>query len=85
MLTCLDIKKEQVKVCGDNMKEFLIYGAIYLVLVYIFLLFVLRAIYFTFVLKDDTLKSVKIKISKPTGLFKRYKEEEKQDKNSKWG
>ena len=68
----------------EILKDILIYGAIYLLLVYIFILMVLRAVFYTFVLKDNPVKSLKV-IEKPKGLFKLYKKEQKEAENSKWG
>lgn len=84
-----DTKKE-VLICGGNMKEGLIYYAIYLILGYVFVLMVLRAIYFVFVLKKEPLESVKIipkirfKINKGS-VLDIAKKEEKAEKLSKWG
>ena len=75
--------QEQVLIYGGKMKEILIYGTIYLIIVFVFLLFVFRVIYFTFVIKQDPLQSVKV--IKAEGIFKIYKQEKKQDENSKWG
>ena len=66
------------------MKEIIIFGAILLVIVYIFILMVLRAVFYVFVVKSDPLKSLKI-VDKPKGLFKLYKKEQKEAENSKWG
>lgn len=66
------------------MKEILIYGSICLVIIYIFILMVLRAVFYTFVVKSDPLQSLKI-VEKPKGLFKLYKKEQKEENNSKWG
>ena len=66
------------------MKEQLIYFALFLILAYIFILMVLRAVFYVFVVKSDPIKSLKV-IDKPKGLFKLYKKEQKEAENSKWG
>lgn len=66
------------------MKEILIYGSICLVIIYIFILMILRAVFYTFVVKSDPLQSLKI-VDKPKGLFKIYKKEKQEEANSKWG
>ena len=68
----------------DVLREILIYGAIYLIVIYIFILMVLRAVFYTFVVKSDPLKSLKI-VDKPKGLFKIYKKEKQEEANAKWG
>lgn len=71
------------------MKEIIIFGAILLVIIYIFILMVLRAVYFTFVLKKEPLQSLNIvpKIKWKTNkgsLLEKMEKEAKQDKMSKW-
>lgn len=66
------------------MKEQILYFSLYLILAYIFILMVLRAVFYVFVVKSDPIKSLKI-IDKPKGLFKIYKKEQKEAENSKWG
>lgn len=71
------------------MKEQLIYFGIYLILAYVFVLMVLRAVYFTFVLKKEPLQSLNIvpKIKWKTNkgsLLEKMEKEAKQDKMSKW-
>ena len=71
------------------MKEQLLYFALYLVLSYVFILMVLRAVYFTFVLKKEPLQSLnvipKIKWKTNKGsLLEKMEKEAKQDKMSKW-
>lgn len=71
------------------MKEFLVYYCIYLILAYIFILMVLRAVYFTFVLKKEPLQSLKVvpKIKWKTNkgsLLEKMEKEAKQEKMSKW-
>ena len=66
------------------MQEIIIYGAISLFIIYIFILMVLRAVFYVFVVKSDPIKSLKV-IDKPKGLFKLYKKEQKEAENSKWG
>lgn len=69
---------------GFIVKEILIYGSICLVIIYIFILMILRAVFYTFVVKSDPLQSLKI-VDKPKGLFKIYKKEKQEETNSKWG
>ena len=77
--------REQIRVCGGNIvKEILIYGSICLVVIYVFILMVLRAVFYTFVVKSDPLQSLKV-VNKPKGLFKIYKKEKQEEANSKWG
>lgn len=71
------------------MKELLIYYCIYLILAYIFILLVLRGVYYTFVLKKEPLQSLKVipKIKWKTNkgsLLEKMEKEAKQDKMSKW-
>ena len=71
------------------MKEQLIYFALFLILAYVFVLMVLRAVYFTFVLKKEPLQSLNIvpKIKWKTNkgsLLEKMEKEAKQDKMSKW-
>lgn len=65
------------------MENILLYGGICLLILFIFILFVFRAIYFTFVLKTDPLESVKV--FKPKGLLKLFKKEKQEADNAKWG
>ena len=72
------------------MKEQLTYFALYLVLTYVFILMVLRAVYFTFVLKKEPLESLKIvpkiKFKVKKGSVLEMAEKEKTAENqSKWG
>lgn len=71
------------------MKEQLIYFGAFLILTYVFVLMVLRAVYFTFVLKKEPLQSLNIvpKIKWKTNkgsLLEKMEKEAKQDKMSKW-
>ena len=72
------------------MKDQLIYFAIFLILAYIFILMVLRAVYFTFVLKKDPLQSLKVvpkirfKVKKGS-VLEIAEKEKKQEKLSQWG
>ena len=72
------------------MKEELIYFGIFLILAYVFVLMVLRAVYFTFVLKKEPLQSLNIvpkirfKIKKGSILAIAEKER-KAERLSKWG
>lgn len=71
------------------MKEQLLYFGLYLVFSYVFILMVLRAVYFTFVLKKEPLQSLnvipKIKWKTNKGsLLEKMEKEAKQDKMSKW-
>ena len=71
------------------MKEQLIYFGAFLILAYIFVLMVLRAVYYTFVLKKEPLQSLNIvpKIKWKTNkgsLLEKMEKEAKQDKMSKW-
>lgn len=72
------------------MKEQLIYFALYLVFSYVFILMVLRAVYFTFVLKKEPLQSLnvipKIKWKVKKGSMLEIAEKEKKaERLSKWG
>lgn len=72
------------------MKEQLIYFALYLVLSFVFILMVLRAIYFTFVLKKEPLQSLNVvpKIkwkTKKGSLLEKIEKEKKAERLSKWG
>lgn len=72
------------------MKEQLLYFALYLVLSYVFILMVLRAVYFTFVLKKEPLQSLniipKIRFKVNKGSVLEIAEKEKRaEKRSKWG
>lgn len=71
------------------MKEELIYFALYLILAYIFVLMVLRGVYYTFVLKKEPLESLKIipkiKFKIKKGSVLEIAEKEKRMKElSKW-
>lgn len=71
------------------MKEQLLYFALYLLFSFVFILMVLRAVYFTFVLKKEPLQSLKVipKIKWKTNkgsLLEKMEKEAKQDKMSKW-
>lgn len=72
------------------MKEVLIYGTIYLIILFVFILLVLRAVFFTFVLKTDPLDSIKVvpkiklKIKKGS-LLEKIEKEKKAERLSKWG
>ena len=71
------------------MKEELIYFALFLILAYIFILMVLRAVYFTFVLKKEPLQSlnvipkIKFKVKKGS-VLEIAEKEKKQEEYSKW-
>ena len=72
------------------MKENLIYFALFLILAYVFVLMVLRAVYFTFVLKKEPLQSLnlipKIKWKTKKGsLLEKIEKEKKAERLSKWG
>lgn len=71
------------------MKEFLLYYAIYLILAYIFVLMVLRGVYYTFVLKKEPLESLKIVPKKVFKVKRRSilemsEKEKQQERLSKW-
>lgn len=72
------------------MKDFLIYFGIYLILTYVFILMVLRAVYYTFVLKKEPLQSlniipkIKFKVKKGS-VLEIAEQEKKQEKMSQWG
>lgn len=71
------------------MKEFLVYYCIYLILAYIFILMVLRGVYYTFVLKKEPLQSlniipkIKFKVKKGS-VLEIAEKEKKQEEYSKW-
>ena len=72
------------------MKEQLIYFGAFLILAYVFVLMVLRAVYFTFVLKKEPLQSLnvipKIKWKVKKGSMLEIAEKEKKaERLSKWG
>lgn len=72
------------------MKENLIYFGLFLILAYIFVLMVLRAVYFTFVLKKEPLQSLNVipKIkwkTKKGSLLEKIEKEKKAERLSKWG
>lgn len=72
------------------MKEQLIYFGVFLILAYIFILMVLRAVYYTFVLKKEPLESLKLipkirfKVKKGS-VLEIAEKEKKQEEMSKWG
>ena len=72
------------------MKEQLIYFGVFLILAYIFILLVLRAVYYTFVLKKEPLESLKLipkirfKVKKGS-VLEIAEKEKKQEKFSQWG
>ena len=72
------------------MKEELIYFGIFLILAYVFVLMVLRAVYFTFVLKKEPLQSLNIipkirfKVKKGS-ILDIAEKERKAERLSKWG
>ena len=72
------------------MEKELVYFALFLILAYVFVLMVLRAVYFTFVLKKEPLQSLnvipKIKKKKKKGsLLEKIEKEKKAERLSKWG
>lgn len=72
------------------MKEELFYFAIFLFLAYVFVLMVLRAVYFTFVLKKEPLQSLnivpKIRFKVKKGSLLEISEKQKKAESlSKWG
>jgi len=72
------------------MKEQIIYFALFLILAYIFILMVLRAVYFTFVLKKEPLQSLNVipKIkwkTKKGSMLEVAEKEQKAERLSKWG
>jgi hypothetical protein len=72
------------------MKEQLTYFALYLILTYIFILMVLRAVYYVFVLKKEPLESLKVipKIkwkTKKGSMLEIAEKEQKAERLSKWG
>ena len=72
------------------MEKELIYFALFLILAYVFVLMVLRAVYFTFVLKKEPLQSLNIipKIkwkTKKGSLLEKIEKEKKAERLSKWG
>lgn len=73
----------------EIVKEILIYGSICLFIIYIFILMVLRAVFYVFVLKRDSLESLKIRKPKFTtkkgSLLDNMEKEKQQENNSKWG
>ena len=72
------------------MKEQLIYFGLFLILAYIFVLMVLRGVYYTFVLKKEPLQSlniipkIKFKVKKGS-VLEIAEKEKKQEKLSQWG
>ena len=72
------------------MKEEVVYFALFLILAYVFILMVLRAVYFTFVLKKEPLESLKVipKIkwkTKKGSMLDIAEKEQKAERLSKWG
>ena len=72
------------------MKEELFCFGIFLILAYVFVLMVLRAVYFTFVLKKEPLQSLnivpKIRFKVKKGSLLEIAEKEKRaERLSKWG
>lgn len=71
------------------MEKELIYFALFLILAYVFILMVLRAVYFTFVLKKEPLQSlnvipkIKFKVKKGS-VLEIAEKEKKQEEYSKW-
>ena len=71
------------------MKELLIYYCIFLFLGYIFILLVLRGVYYTFVLKKEPLESLKLipkirfKVKKGS-VLEIAEKERKNEEMSKW-
>lgn len=55
---------------------------LYLTITFIFLLFLFRVIYFTFVIKDDPIKAVSIKLNWIDKVFKKLEDREKQKFNA---
>ena len=72
------------------MKEELFCFGIFLILAYVFVLMVLRAVYFTFVLKKEPLQSLNIvpkirfKVKKGS-LLEMAEKEKRAERLSKWG
>ena len=72
------------------MKEELFYFALFLILAYVFVLMVLRGVYYTFVLKKEPLQSLNIipKISvkaKKGSVLEMAEKEKRREGISKWG
>ena len=72
------------------MEKELVYFALFLILAYVFVLMVLRAVYFTFVLKKEPLQSLNViqKIkwkTKKGSLLEKIEKEKKAERLSKWG
>ena len=71
------------------MKEHLIYFGLFLILAYIFILMVLRGVYYTFVLKKEPLQSLNIvpkirfKVKKGS-VLEIAEKERKNEEMSKW-
>lgn len=51
---------------------------LYLIITFIFLLFLFRVIYFTFVIKDDPIKAINVKLNWIDKVFKKLENSEKQ-------
>lgn len=54
----------------------------YLSITFIFLLFLFRVIYFTFVIKDDPIKAINVKLNWIDKVFKKLEDREKQKFNA---
>ena len=59
----------------------------FLVVLFVFILLTLRVVYFCFILKEDPIKAIKVKMPRiPKGsLLAIFKKEKKEEENSKWG
>jgi len=51
---------------------------LFLIITFIFLLFLFRVIYFTFVIKDDPIKSVRVKLNWLDKVYSKLENSEKQ-------
>jgi len=51
---------------------------LYLTITFIFLLFLFRVIYFTFVIKDDPIKAVRVKLNWLDKVYSKLENSEKQ-------
>lgn len=54
----------------------------YLSITFVFLLFLFRVIYFTFVIKDDPIKAINVKLNWIDKVFKKLEDREKQKFNA---